>query len=125
MNTNNCVAVAITFVGFMPLMWHIGNIVGAKLIARAKVDRAFKNELASLTYMIIGFAPGISSYAVISAITENDTQDVITLWTIFFLGVIVNHYGRKLRNILFEKTRLDIPGFKKSDYLKVMRGEKK
>lgn len=125
MNTNNYAIVLIVFVGFMPLAYHIGNICARLIIARAKVDRQFKNEVASITYMIISFAPPICSFAVVSAVTASEDKTTIGLIIIFVIGLVINHYGRKLRDELFKRTRNEIPGFKQSDYLSVMRGENK
>lgn len=123
MNTNNYVIAMILFVGFLPLGWYIGKLVAEWIIAKAKVDLNFKNEMASITYMIISFAPPICSFAVISAITASDEKNATTLFIIFIIGLVINHFGRKLRNELFSRTTNEIPGFKKSDFLKVMRGK--
>lgn len=125
MNTSNYAIIFILIVGFMPLAYYLGEIAAELIIARAKVDRQFKNEVASITYMIISFAPPICSFAVVSAVTANEDKTAIGLITIFVIGLVINHYGRKLRDELFKRTRNEIPGFKQSDYLSVMRGENK
>lgn len=125
MNTNSYVIISILVVGFMPLAYYLSKIAAESIIARAKVDRKFKNEVASITYMIISFAPPICSFSVVSAVTASEDKTTFGLITIFVIGLVINHYGRKLRDELFKRTRNEIPGFKQSDYLSVMRGENK
>lgn len=122
MSTNSYSIAIILLLGFFPLFLHLTRLLFDLIIKKSKESRKFKNEAASLTYMLINFAPGISSYSVVSAITENDKEDKITLWIIFVLGIFVHYFGRKLRDSLFEKTKKEIVGFKKSDYEKVMKG---
>lgn len=121
MNLINYSVVIILIIGFYPLGYYLLDKLFEIIIEKAKHDREFKNEMASITYMIISFAPPICSFAIVSAVTAEE-KNVLVLLIIFVVGIVINHYGRKLRTALFERTKVEIPGFKKSDYMKVMKG---
>lgn len=89
-------------------------------IDKAKKDRNFRNHLASFCYMIINLGPSVSAFSIVSMITENDKEDKITLLIVFVIGLLLNYYGRVIKKVFFEKTKVEIPGYKDSDFKKVI-----
>ncbi|WP_418181301.1 hypothetical protein ACNSOL_12400 (plasmid) [Aliarcobacter lanthieri] len=89
-------------------------------INNAKKNRNFRNHIASFCYMIINLGPSVSAFSIVSLITENDTENKITLAIVFIVGLLLNYFGRVLKASFFEKTKIDIPGYKNSDFKKVI-----
>lgn len=123
MNTSSYAIMITLFLGFSPFAWYIKGLLFEWIIKKAKQDREFKNEIASITYMIISFAPPICSFSIVSAITTPEEKSAVALIVIFFIGLVINHLGRILRTELFERTKKEFRGYKKSDFEKVMKGE--
>lgn len=124
MNTNNLSLWIILTIGFAPISYWLLVCLFNKIVEKAKKDKEFRNHLLSFTYMIINLGPNVSAFSIVAmvSVSTQDTKPVLLL--IFIMGLMLNYYGRKIRNFMFEKTKVEIPGFKRSDISKAFKGVK-
>lgn len=122
MNTNNLSIYIVLIIGFFPILYWSLICVFKLIIAKAKKDKLFRNHLLSFTYMIINLGPNVSAFSIVSLVSVSTQDTKVVLLLIFIMGLLLNYYGRKIRNYMFEKTKVEIPGFKKSDYTKAFKG---
>ena len=88
-----------TIVALIPLYGYL-----IMLLERAKTNIRVRNDLLSFAYLIRDIGPSVSSVSVVSLVIAND-EDKLTLSFIFILGVIFSYSGRKLRDVIFTKTK--------------------
>lgn len=74
------------------------------LLKRASINRKLRNDLLSFAYTIIELGPSATSYSVVELLTNSSDKTQERLLYIFIVGLLLIYLGRKLRDVIAEKT---------------------
>lgn len=99
------------YVLYLYAVWALGlwSYLASKALFKWSIKKAarkkqFENDILSVFYFITEMGPNVSSFAVIALfITSNET--FISLIVVFIVGIMMKHFGRKIRNKFMDKVR--------------------
>lgn len=77
-----------------------------KIVEKARVDVAFKNDVLSWFYFIIEMGPNVSATAVV-AIFIGGIDTILQLLGVFMFGIVMKHYGRRSRDLFMDVVRIE------------------
>lgn len=95
---------------YIPFHFLIQNIF-LILQRKARASKKFRNDLLSLAYILINTAPSFTGFSCVGIfLSTNEAQ--YKLFFLFFIGVAMQFFGRRLRDFIAQKT---LPEIKKAD----------
>lgn len=76
------------------------------LLDKAKTDVKVRNDLLAFAYLIRDIGPSVSSVSVVGIVVAGK-EDQFNLIVVFLLGILCSYFGRKLRDIIFVRTKTE------------------